>query len=46
LLSVVPRKANKVSPILLSACTPPFSAKAKVASQMQPKTKRERESKP
>ena len=30
--SQVARKDQKISPVLLSVCTPPFSAKAKVAS--------------
>ena len=37
------RKDQKISPVLLSVCTPPFSAKAKVASADATETNRERE---
>jgi hypothetical protein len=36
------RKDQKISPVLLSVCTPRSRAKAKVASQMQPNNKKER----
>src|SRR5271163_2461007 len=33
------RKDQKISPVLLSVCTPPFSAKPRLHQQMQPKPK-------